>query len=84
MLFRSAAPAASFLPTAVEPVKVILRTVGLVTNSSPIGAGSAAITSAIADALGGRCLCRTPLTTDVILAALEGREPPHPLLQVHA
>ena len=48
----------------------------------PIGAGSAAITSAIADAL-GRCLCRTPLTTDVILAAIEGREPPSPLLDTH-
>lgn len=50
----------------------------------PIGAGSAAITSAIADALGGRCLCRTPLTTDMILAALEGREPPQRPLEIHA
>ena len=50
----------------------------------PVGAGEAAMTSAIADALGGECLCRTPLTTDVILAALEGREPPHPLLATHA
>lgn len=49
----------------------------------PIGAGSAAITSAIADALGGQCLCRTPLTADVILAALEGREQPHALLDTH-
>lgn len=49
----------------------------------PIGAGSAAITSAIADALGGRCLCRTPLTADVILAALEGREQPYRPLEVH-
>ena len=39
----------------------------------PVGAGAAAITSAVADALGGRCLCRTPLTPDIILAELEGR-----------
>ena len=49
----------------------------------PVGAGSAAITSAIADALGGKCLCRTPLTTDVILAELEGRQPPHQLTEIH-
>jgi xanthine dehydrogenase molybdenum-binding subunit len=49
----------------------------------PIGAGAAAITSAIADALGGQCLCRTPLTTDVILSALEGRELPYRPLEIH-
>jgi xanthine dehydrogenase molybdenum-binding subunit len=49
----------------------------------PIGAGSAAITSAIADALGGQCLCRTPLTTDVILAAVEGGEQPYAPLEIH-
>ncbi|MDX1578407.1 MAG: xanthine dehydrogenase family protein molybdopterin-binding subunit [Gemmatimonadota bacterium] len=49
----------------------------------PLGAGAAAVTSAIADALGGRCLCRTPLTTDVILAELEGRSPPHGRLEIH-
>ena len=49
----------------------------------PVGAGSAAITSAIADALGGQCLCRTPLTLDVILAALEGREQPYGPLETH-
>jgi len=49
----------------------------------PLGAGAAAITSAIADALGGQCLCRTPLTTDVILAALEGREQPYSILDAH-
>jgi CO/xanthine dehydrogenase Mo-binding subunit len=49
----------------------------------PIGAGAAAITSAIADALGGTCLCRTPLTTDVILAELEGREQPYRKLDTH-
>ncbi len=31
----------------------------------PVGAGTAAIASAISDALGGKCLCRTPLTMDV-------------------
>jgi xanthine dehydrogenase molybdenum-binding subunit len=49
----------------------------------PVGAGSAAIASAISDALGGQCLCRTPLTTDVILAALEGREQPYGPLEIH-
>ncbi len=49
----------------------------------PIGAGSAAITSAIADALGGVCLCRTPLTTDMILAELEGRAQPYARLETH-
>ncbi|WP_420615345.1 xanthine dehydrogenase family protein molybdopterin-binding subunit [Candidatus Palauibacter sp.] len=50
----------------------------------PVGAGSAAVTSAIADALGGRCLCRIPLTTDVILAELEGRAQPHALTEIHS
>jgi CO/xanthine dehydrogenase Mo-binding subunit len=50
----------------------------------PVGAGSAAVTSAIADALGGRCLCRVPLTTDVILAELEGRAQPHALTEIHS
>ncbi len=50
----------------------------------PVGAGAAAITSAIADALGGRCLCRIPLTTDVILAELEGRSQPHELTEIHS
>ncbi len=50
----------------------------------PVGAGSAAVTSAIADALGGACLCRIPLTTDVILAELAGREQPHDLAEIHS
>ncbi len=49
----------------------------------PVGAGSAAIASAISDALGGECLCRTPLTLDVILAALEGRKQPYSPLEIH-
>lgn len=49
----------------------------------PVGAGSAAIASAVADALGGECLCRTPLTVDVILAALEGTEKPYRPLETH-
>jgi len=49
----------------------------------PLGAGAAAITSAIADALGGKCLCRTPLTADVILAEIEGRPQPHGRLEIH-
>jgi xanthine dehydrogenase molybdenum-binding subunit len=47
----------------------------------PVGAGGAALTSAVADAMGGRCLCRTPLTPDIILSALEGLEPPFTLEQ---
>ncbi len=50
----------------------------------PVGAGSAAIASAIADALGGQYLCRTPLTNDMILAALEGREQPYRPLEIHS
>ncbi len=47
----------------------------------PVGAGAAAITSAVADALGGQCLCRTPLTPDIILAEIEGRRTFDPLEQ---
>ena len=49
----------------------------------PVGAGAAAVTSAIADAMGGRCLCRTPLTLDIILAELEGRDSPYGRLDQH-
>ena len=49
----------------------------------PIGAGAAAVASAVADALGGQCLCRTPLTTDVVLAALTGTEQPYRPLETH-
>ncbi|HET9948782.1 MAG TPA: xanthine dehydrogenase family protein molybdopterin-binding subunit [Longimicrobiales bacterium] len=48
-----------------------------------VGAGSACLTTAIADALGGRCLCRTPLTPDMILAELEGRPLPFGRLDQH-
>ena len=48
----------------------------------PVGAGAAALTCAVADAMGGRCLCRTPLTPDIILAELEGR-PIHGRLDQH-
>ena len=40
----AAALPASILPTAVEPVKVSLRTFGLETNSSPTGLGSLQVT----------------------------------------
>jgi CO/xanthine dehydrogenase Mo-binding subunit len=49
----------------------------------PVGAGAAALTCAVADAMGGRCLCRTPLTPDIILAELEGRERGHGRLDQH-
>ena len=48
-----------------------------------VGAGSAALTSAIADAMEGVCLCRTPLTPDVLLAEIEGREPAYGPLDLH-
>ena len=48
-----------------------------------VGAGSAALTSAIADALEGKCLCRTPLSPDVLLSELEGREPAYGPLDLH-
>lgn len=50
----------------------------------PVGAGGAAITSAVADALGGAHLKRTPLTADRILAHLAGVRPPCGPLDVHA
>jgi len=49
----------------------------------PMGAGAAAIASAVADALGGACLCRTPLTPDLILAHLGGIRSPWGPLDVH-
>lgn len=49
----------------------------------PVGAGAAALTCAVADAMGGECLCRTPLTPDIILAELEGRELPFGRLEQH-
>lgn len=48
-----------------------------------VGAGSAVLTTAVADAMGGRCLCRTPLTPDIILAELEGRPLPFGRLDQH-
>ena len=48
-----------------------------------VGAGAAALTTAIADAMGGNCLCRTPLTPDIILAELEGRPGPWSRLDQH-
>ena len=49
----------------------------------PVGAGEAAYVCAVADAMGGLCLCRTPLTSDMILAELEGRPRPYGLLETH-
>ena len=48
-----------------------------------VGAGSAALTSAIADALEGTCLCRTPLSPDILLSEIEGREPAYGPLDLH-
>ena len=49
----------------------------------PVGAGAAALGSAVADALGGRCICRTPLSPDIILAELEGRRRPYDPMAMH-
>ena len=49
----------------------------------PVGAGEAAYACAVADAMGGTCLCRTPLTADMILAELEGRPRPYGVLDTH-
>ncbi|MDA0329910.1 MAG: xanthine dehydrogenase family protein [Gemmatimonadetes bacterium] len=49
----------------------------------PVGAGAAALACAVADAMGGVCLCRTPLTPDIILAELEGRVAAHGRLDQH-
>jgi len=50
----------------------------------PICSGEAAVVSAITDAMGGECLCRTPLRPDNILAELEGRRLPYGRLEPHA
>lgn len=49
-----------------------------------MGAGAGAIVSAIEDALGGDvAFNRTPITTDMILAALERRPQPYRGLAAH-
>ena len=48
-----------------------------------LGSGAAAITSAIADALGGHLFNRTPVTPDMIINHLAGRPPAHKPLQVN-
>lgn len=49
----------------------------------PVGAGASAVASAIADALGGVSFNRTPITTDMVLAALEKRPQPYGPLAMH-
>ena len=49
----------------------------------PVGAGEAAYACAVADAMGGRYLRRTPVTSDMILAEMEGRSGPYELLDTH-
>jgi CO/xanthine dehydrogenase Mo-binding subunit len=48
----------------------------------PVGAGAAAVVSAVYDAL-GIAIGRTPLTPDKILNAIEGGPTGHTLLQTH-
>ncbi|MDP2956882.1 MAG: molybdopterin-dependent oxidoreductase, partial [Longimicrobiales bacterium] len=52
-------------------------------GETPVGAGGAAIASAVADALSGTPLNRTPITADLILAQLEGVRKPWGPLDVH-
>ncbi len=48
----------------------------------PMGAGGAALTSAISDALGGHLFNRTPVTPDMILNAIAGQRQSHDPLEV--
>ena len=49
----------------------------------PVGAGAAAVITAISDALGGVYLGRTPITADKILTFLEGGTPGYDRFQTH-
>jgi CO/xanthine dehydrogenase Mo-binding subunit len=66
------------LPDPQNPVGV--KGVG----EPPQGSGAAAITTAIADALGGHLFNRTPVSIDMILNALSGRPQAHKPLQVNS
>jgi CO/xanthine dehydrogenase Mo-binding subunit len=83
------------LPTYLDvPVEVAWAAVEKPDPQNPIGvkgvgepvlgSGASAITSAIADALGGHLFNRTPVTPDMILNHLAGRPPAHKPLQVNA
>jgi CO/xanthine dehydrogenase Mo-binding subunit len=50
----------------------------------PLGSGASAITTAIADAMGGHLFNRTPVSTDMILNELNGRPQAHKPLQVNS
>jgi CO/xanthine dehydrogenase Mo-binding subunit len=65
------------LPDPANPVGV--KGVG----EPPKGSAAAAIVNAISDALGGTCFNRTPISTDMILNALNGRPQAHKPLQVN-
>ena len=49
----------------------------------PLGAGVAALLCAISDALDGHTFKRTPVTPDMIVNAVAGREQSHQPLQVN-
>ena len=58
--------------------------VGIKGVGEPVmGAGLAAVLNAIADAMGGHVFNRTPVTTDMIVNALAGREQSHGPLDVN-
>jgi len=50
----------------------------------PVGAGAAALLSAISDALGGHYFNRTPVTTDMIITAASGGEDTHSAIRINS
>ena len=52
-------------------------------GESSMPAGAAAVACAIQDAIGGAAFNRTPITTDMVLAALEEDRQPHGALTQH-
>ncbi len=81
-------------PTILDvPLDVQWEAVNLPDPSNPIGAkgigeasmpaGAAAVACAIQDAIGGAAFNRTPITTDMVLAALQEERQPHGALTQH-
>ncbi len=85
---------ASKPPTMLDvPLDMQWEAVGLPDPSNPVGAkgigeaampaGAAAVACAIQDAIGGAVFNRTPITTDMVLAALQEERQPHAALTQH-
>ncbi len=74
----------STMSTAAVDIADPENPVGIKGVGEPVlGAGLAALLCAISDALGGHTFKRTPVTTDMIVNALAGREQSHRPLQVN-